>query len=186
MDPNFKRSVVLMLEHNRDGAFGLVLNNPLPNTMSDVTSSLGLVWCGAPEATVRLGGPVDPVRGWILHDQGEWDPTAKELLPGLWLTTSLEPVTEAGRCEIGGDAARFLFMLGYAGWGDSQLEAEIAAGSWVAVPIIPDAEIETQPGVGPQWLFETEPADMWDRALHSIGVDPGRLVGLKSTSLALH
>src|SRR5262245_56288876 len=96
LDPNFRRSVVLMLEHNEDGALGLVLNNPLPNTVSEVARSLQLRWEGDDEATVRLGGPVEPMRGWILHDQAEWDPSAEEVLPGLWLTTSLDPVTRAG------------------------------------------------------------------------------------------
>src|SRR5690606_25927506 len=96
--------------------------------------------------------------------------------------TSLDPVQRAGHLVCGENESRFLFLLGYAGWGGSQIEGEIAAGSWVAVPI--DAGDGAQAaagnlGVPPSWLFETEPEDMWDDALRSIGVDPARLVGLK-------
>lgn len=180
-DPNFKRAVVLMLEHNESGSLGLVVNNPLPNTVAEVAEGLGLNWAGDEEQTVRLGGPVEPMRGWILHDQPQWDLQAVELLPGIQLTTSLDPIDKDE--EVGGEDENFLFILGYAGWGASQLEEEIAAGSWVAVPI---AEVEGEVGVDPHWLFETDPEDMWAAALRSIGVDPARLVGLKGGDAALH
>lgn len=188
-DPNFERSVVLMLEHNEDGALGLVINNPLPNTVAEVTDGLGLQWAGDPDATVRLGGPVEPMRGWILHDDAQWDPSAHEIFSGVNLTTSLDPVQQAGHLVCGEDESHFLFILGYAGWGGSQLEGEIAAGSWVAVPIDQRAPAERargSMGVPPSWLLETQPEDMWDEALRSIGVDPARLVGLKGGDAALH
>lgn len=185
-DPNFKRSVVLMLEHSVEGALGLILNNPLSNTIAEVSESLGLRWDGAPDERVRLGGPVEPMRGWILHNVREWDSRAAEIFPGVLMTTSLDPVEKGG--GIGGDGQDFLFLLGYAGWGASQLEGEIAAGSWVAVPVGSDGEEDPESGVGvcPRWLFDTEPEHMWSDALRSIGVDPARLVGLKGGDAALH
>lgn len=184
-DPNFRRAVVLMLEHEEEGALGLVLNHELDTTMDDVAQSVGMTWMGPPRQVVRFGGPVEPMRGWILHDQEEWDPASRLVLPGIWLTTSLDPAREAGRESLGGDHDQVLFMLGYAGWGSAQLEAEIAAGSWVAVPVR-ESIGPTSPGVTPRWLLETRPADMWDGALRAIGVDPGRLVGLKGGDLELH
>lgn len=178
LDPNFHRSVVLMLEHNEDGALGLVLNNPLPNTVAEVARSLQLRWEGDEEATVRLGGPVEPMRGWILHDTPEWDPSADEVLPGLWLTTSLEPVTKAGHDIVGANDSHVLFLLGYAGWAGSQLEAEIAAGSWLPVPIDPRLG-PARYGVSPRWVLETDPEQMWAGALGALGVDPGRLARAK-------
>jgi putative transcriptional regulator len=184
LDPNFRRSVVLMLEHNEDGALGLVLNNPLPNTVAEVARSLQLRWEGAAEATVRLGGPVEPMRGWILHDEPDWDPSAEEVLPGLWLTTSLDPVTRAGNFAVGGEGRHVLFLLGYAGWASGQLEAEVAAGSWLPVPI--DARRgPARYGVSPRWVLETEPAQMWAGALAALGVDPGRLARAKLGANAL-
>lgn len=185
-DPNFKRSVVLMLEHSIEGALGLVINNPLSNTVAEVSESLGLRWDGARDERVRLGGPVEPMRGWILHNVRDWDCRAAEILPGVLLTTSLDPVEKGG--GIGGEGQDFLFLLGYAGWGAAQLEGEIAAGSWVAVPVATEGEADPESGigVGPRWLFETEPEHMWTDALRSIGVDPARLVGLKGGDAALH
>lgn len=184
-DPNFKRSVVLMLEHNSEGALGLVINNPLPNTIAEVSDGLGFQWVGDPSESVRLGGPVEPMRGWILHDLEGWDDQALEVLPGLSVTTSLDPVDQGA--EVGGDEGdHFMFLLGYAGWGPAQLEGEIAAGSWVAVPVVDDDDADMRMGVSASWLFECEPADMWSDALRAIGVDPGRLVGLKGGETALH
>lgn len=184
LDPNFRRAVVLMLEHGEDGALGLVLNNPLPNTVAEVARSLALRWEGEAEATVRLGGPVEPMRGWILHDQPQWDPSADEVLPGLWLTTSLEPVIQAGNHAVGGHDGHVLFLLGYAGWASAQLEAEVAAGSWLPVPIDRNAG-PARFGVSPRWVLETDPRQMWAGALTALGVDPGRLSRAKLGANAL-
>lgn len=178
MDPNFHRSVVFMLDHGEEGALGLILNNPMSTTIVEVAQSLGLEWSGDPDATVRIGGPVEQIRGWFLHDQPAWDADASVVMDGLWLTTSLESVDRAGG-RFGGLDARFLFLLGYAGWAGGQLEAEIATGSWVVVPVV-DGDSDEH-GVDVDFLFETPAEDMWNGALQSIGVDPQRLVGLQGS-----
>ena len=183
IDPNFHRSVVLMLEHGSEGALGLVLNNPMPTTLREVAESLDLEWIGDPEERVRLGGPVEPIRGWILHDQTGWDSEAEAIVEGLWLTTSLDPILRDENTRFGADDARFLFLLGYAGWAGGQLEAEIAAGSWVMVPVI--GSDDRRMGVDADFVFQTDPSEMWNRALGAIGVSPERLVGMQGTQ-ALH
>lgn len=183
LDPNFHRSVVLMLDHGEEGALGLVLNNPMSTTIREVAESLELDWAGDPDQSIRLGGPVEQIRGWFLHDQPEWDAEAEALLSGLWLTTSLESVLDSDEREFGGDDSRFLFLLGYAGWGGGQLEAEIAAGSWVLVPVVEDPEEGA--GVDVDFLFETPAEQMWEQALAGIGVDPQRLVGMQG-NYSLH
>lgn len=168
-DPNFVRSVVLVVEHNDEGAFGLVLNNTLPTRVSEVTESLGLEWRGPEDQRVRLGGPVEPVRGFVLHDSLDWDPLAEPVCEGLLLTATLDAISP----EVGiGGAGRILFTLGYAGWGEGQIEEEMTSGSWVAVPIREDG-----PGVSAQWILQTSPESMWQEALAAIGIDPARLVG---------
>ena len=182
-DPNFKRSVVLLLEHGEDGALGLVLNNPLPNLMTDVCTSLDMEWGGEDHETARQGGPVEPIRGWILHDQPDWDPNCRDVMPGVFLTTSLGPLLRGADGVLGGLDHRLLFLLGYAGWGPAQLEGEIAAGSWVAVPVVDIAERRL--GVRPAWLFDADPEQRWPEALGASGVEPTRLVGLNG-ALGLH
>lgn len=179
LDPNFKRSVVLMLEHDERGALGLVINRTMNTSLSEVAEALDLEWCGDPDAQVRIGGPVEPVRGWFLHDQSAWDPDASSLVDGLWVTTSLEGVGASGSVRFGSEESNFLFLLGYAGWSGGQLEGEIAAGSWVLVPLVDDDDPRV--GVDPTFLFDTPPEHMWSLALQSIGVDPQRLVGLQGT-----
>ncbi|KIG14786.1 hypothetical protein DB30_06372 [Enhygromyxa salina] len=190
LDPNFHRSVVFMLDHGEDGALGLVLNSPMRTTLLEVARSLSLEWAGDPDSRVRLGGPVEQIRGWFLHDQPEWDTEADQLASGLWLTTSLESVKRDGEgaersehMRFGADDAHFMFLLGYAGWGGGQLEAEIAGGSWVVVPVVEDGEDDI--GVDVDFLFDCEPERMWVEALHAIGVDPQRLVGMQG-SAGLH
>lgn len=179
-----------MLEHGEDGALGLVLNSPMRTTILEVAQSLSLEWAGDPESRVRLGGPVEQIRGWFLHDQPSWDSEADQLAAGLWLTTSLESVKREGSegqahgpLRFGDDDSHFMFLLGYAGWGGGQLEAEIAGGSWVVVPVVEAGEDEV--GVDVDFLFECDPDLMWVEALKAIGVDPQRLVGMQG-SATLH
>jgi len=176
-DPNFVRSVVLMIDHSRKGAFGLILNHPLPTAIAEMASAIGLEWVGPEDQQVRLGGPVEPSRGFILHDRPEWDPLADALTPELFLTTSLDAVKAAADVETPrlGGAGQAQAFLGYAGWGAGQLEAEMASGSWMAVPLRPEGS-EGQ-GVTSSWLWSTDPEAMWAEALRSIGIDPAWLVG---------
>jgi len=180
LDPNFERAVILMLEHNHEGALGLVMSDEMPNRLETVLDDLDVIWGGDAGVLLRKGGPVEPSRGWILHGTPEWDPTAQEVLRGVWLTTSLD---EVDRGLAVGEEGEFVFLLGYAGWGPAQLEAEIAAGSWVAVPIGRGGDAD---GVPPRWLFETAPSDLWAKALGVVGIDPARLVGLPNREAALH
>jgi putative transcriptional regulator len=180
VDPNFVRSVVLIVDHSKQGAFGLVLNNRLPTPLGEMAAAIGLRWAGDPEQTVGLGGPVEPSRGFILHDQTAWDPLAEAITPAVFLTTSLDAVREAAgdaTPRLGGAGAHVLALLGYAGWGEGQLEAEMASGSWMAVPIRADGA--SGPGVPESWLWSASPEAMWSEALHSVGIDPARLVGSK-------
>lgn len=184
LDPNFHRSVVFMLEHSQEGALGLVLNSEMPTTMVEVASALELEWRGDPEELVRVGGPVEPARGWILHDREEFDPDAAHVIGELTLTTSLERAKETG-CTSLGDG-RMIFVLGYAGWGPGQLEGEIAAGSWVLVPVFADEQARGErSGITVDWLFETGPDEMWAEALGAIGIEPHRLVGLQGSGRVL-
>lgn len=177
-DDNFKRRVVFMLDHDERGALGLVLNHPGGNTIAEIADGLGLRWRGNPRQRVRTGGPVEPSRGWILHDDPAWDPAAQRVIEGLWLTTSLDHVTRAGHRDTGLAPTRLMFALGYAGWGPDQLEQEIAAGTWLPVPI-GDRKLPVS------WMFDADPDAMWSEALEAGGLSPGRIVGLAAGRVGL-
>ena len=73
-DPNFSRAVVLMVEHNEQGSFGLVINHPSPIRATELLESLEMSWRGAESAVVWAGGPVSPSTGWVLHEPHELAP----------------------------------------------------------------------------------------------------------------
>ena len=71
LDPNFSRSVVLMIEHADDHSFGLVLNRPTEFQVADVLSPMHIEWAGDPDAVVWLGGPVMPRSGYASRGLGQ-------------------------------------------------------------------------------------------------------------------
>ena len=175
VDPNFVRSVVFVIDHSERGAFGLVINHRLPTTIAEFADAVTLQWDGPADQGLRLGGPVEPVRAFLLHDQSQWDPLAEDVAPGAFLTASLEGVRRVSDNRFGGAGRNYLVFLGYAGWGPGQLESEMAQGSWLAVPLREQAS--DSPGVPVPWLFQTAPELMWHDALAAVGVDPARLIG---------
>ncbi|HUH03561.1 MAG TPA: YqgE/AlgH family protein, partial [Kofleriaceae bacterium] len=96
IDPNFSRAVVLMIEHNDEGSFGLVVNQPSDMEAAELLEAMEMEWGGDDEAMVWSGGPVMPSSGWVLHgpagaaEVGVADDVGStvQLLPGLALSTS--------------------------------------------------------------------------------------------------
>ena len=122
-DPNFDHTVVFILEHDSDGASGLVLNRPTRRTIDDVWTSVMGESCGVSDP-LYTGGPVDgPVIA--LHN----DPLHSELeiVPGVFVASERDKVA---RIVEAGEAVFRLFS-GYSGWGPQQLDQEIAVGAWL-------------------------------------------------------
>ena len=160
-DPNFHRSVVVMIEHDEQGALGLVLTNLTQLKAADVADGFGLPWAAPPELRLRNGGPVEPNCLWILHDDGWFFSESMRLSQGVAASRSKEALTRI--CE--GSEAKIRLFVGYAGWGSGQLEAEIASGSWLVAPFLPEM------------VFEWSPDELWLKTLSTIGIDPAFLVG---------
>ena len=122
-DPNFRRTVVLVTEHNEDGAAGLVLNRPTDAEVSDIVPQLeSLVDDGEP---IFMGGPVQPngvlVLGEFLDPADAAVPLFGSLgFPSLELPEEVVPLTTRRR-----------IFAGYAGWGSGQLEDELAREDWI-------------------------------------------------------
>jgi putative transcriptional regulator len=119
LDPNFRQSVVLLLEHGAEGAFGLVINRP-----RDVQGM---------SFTVFSGGPCQAQGLLMLHGHSDWaaDHPTKVVAPGVFIGDAqcLKKINDVGD----DDGFRFRVFTGYAGWGPGQLERELAAGAWVTV-----------------------------------------------------
>lgn len=160
LDPNFCKTVILMLEHNAEGSMGLIINRAAELTFADLGRSQELeIATGRKDDAIFLGGPVEPYRGFVLHDHEAVGERAA-LLPGLFLsvtTDALEPLLKDPEAKI-------RFCLGYSGWGPGQLEREIADGSWLF----------TEASRAP--VLFGEPEHIWSEVIQSMGVDPAMLV----------
>jgi putative transcriptional regulator len=159
LDPNFARSVVLMVAHGDDHSFGLVINRGTHIAIGDVLTPMGMKWTGSREACVGWGGPVMPRSGWVLHSGSPHAPAALRLGDGLYLSTSPDEL----RALAQDPPESLRFLMGYAGWGAGQLEGELAQGSW----LMADAS--------PALVFGTPSDAAWEAALRSIGVEPSML-----------
>ena len=158
-DPNFFHSVILILQHNAEGALGLVINNPLDLLLGEFARQQKWDCHEALERhPVYCGGPVEPERGWILHRDASVA-ERQELLPGLYVSGGRETLFQL--LKSGKD--NFRFLLGYAGWGAGQLEDEMKEGSWITA------------SVDPKYVLDTDPSGTWNVVLSDMGVDPNTL-----------
>jgi putative transcriptional regulator len=158
-DPNFERTVVLLCQHNAEGAFGLVINRPV-TTVAQVTTSDHLGEPTEHELEVWVGGPVEPERSWILTSDAEGDDRAVTVSDGVFLSTSPAVLQRI----IDGDADdRTRLVAGYAGWGPGQLDAELAASAWLSL----DVQLDI--------VFDTPAERMWETAIRRLGASPGGL-----------
>jgi len=143
-DPNFYRSVVLMLEHSAEGAMGLVINRPSATSIGKALGGSDNVNdAGAP---VFIGGPVEPTSLFILHNCARLAASDREVSPGIFLAGSehsFETVVRTPLQEPG--QQRFRLISGYSGWGPQQLEGEIARGDWHLQPADSTLILEDNP-----------------------------------------
>jgi putative transcriptional regulator len=154
-DPNFRHTVVLIGEHNEDGALGVVLNRALEVSVADAVPELAS-W--VPEAEPLFqGGPVQPESPVLLVETD--GPAALDLaifdnIGFLIGDVPPEPPPEILRARL---------FAGYSGWGPGQLEAEMATDSWIVEP----ARVED--------AFTDNPELLWSRVLHRKGPQYRRL-----------
>ncbi len=165
-DPNFAGSLVLMAEHEGEGALGLVVNRPGSISVSEVLAGIDPDLHRAAEAAGRagghvlVGGPVTPERLWIIHRAGAVavDDGGPRFGDHLALGGSRELLEALVRSPDGGP---FLMFLGYSGWGPGQVEREVAQGAWVPMSLHEDL------------VFEVPFEARWEVAVRRLGLEPG-------------
>ncbi|WP_370681371.1 YqgE/AlgH family protein [Comamonas sp. GB3 AK4-5] len=165
-DESFSRSVVYLCEHSERGALGLIINKPMELSLEGLLHKIDLPM-GRDDlsaAPVYQGGPVQTDRGFVLHDpiivEGAEPDTAiyastMTIPGGLEMTTSKD-VLEA--LSTGAGPRRVLVTLGYASWGEGQLESELGENAWLTVAANADV------------IFDTPPAQRYDKALGLLGL----------------
>jgi putative transcriptional regulator len=148
-DPNFLRTVVLVLEHSPEGALGLVVNRPTETAVDEPLPEWGDH--AAPPAVLFVGGPVQPeaaiciARSDAVAGSAGWQPLFDRL--GT-LDLGCRPA------DVGAPIDRLRVFAGYAGWGAGQLDGEIAAGAWWVV--------DAHPGD----VLSPSPRSLWREVLH--------------------
>lgn len=147
-DPNFLRSVVLLIHHNEQGAFGVVLNRMTDSTIKELWKEVSQTPCPI-DRHINMGGPVSgPLIA--LHT----DPALSEIeiLPGLHFAAQREHLEQL----VGRGEEKLRLFVGHSGWGEGQLEREMAEGSWLTAPATADD------------VFSVE-GDLWKRVAQGIG-----------------
>lgn len=127
-DPNFFRSVVLLVDHSESGALGLILNRPTDTTLSRVWQEVSDEPC-LREAFLHAGGPCEGLLS-ALHTDA--DRAQKEVCDGLYFTAEAPLLAQLVEDDNAPVDARF--FVGYAGWGPEQLEMEVEHGGWLLTP----------------------------------------------------
>jgi putative transcriptional regulator len=164
----FHRTVVLICEHNADGAFGLVLNRSSGSKVGE------LIVANLPDtlkcAPLFLGGPVQPTALSFLHADS-FIPDAN-VFPNLNLGHSLDDLVEAG--ESFSTSKKLKLFAGYAGWSPGQLEKEMKRKAWLTFP----ASLEL--------VFETPPDQLWRKILKTKGGWKNKLLSQMPDDLSLN
>ena len=157
-DPNFQRTVTYMCQHGDDGALGIVINRPIDLMLGDILGQMEIEVesqnIGATQ--VYYGGPVQPERGFVIHEgSGQWE-SSLAVTDSIMLTTSRDIMEAIAR---GKGPRKMLVALGYAGWGEGQLEQEILQNAWLNAPALN------------QVIFDLPADRRWKSAAEQMGVD---------------
>jgi len=165
-DPSFADAVVLICHHDDEGAMGLIINRPQQISITDVLEDLGI------DSTKRStlqhdekqhvfeGGPVDAFRGFVLHDSWHIYDSTMQISEELHLTASKDVLEDLGRAE---GPEHYLLILGYAGWGAGQLEAELAQNDWLIAP------------ASHHIVFQEPPEQRWSFGARCMGISRSQL-----------
>lgn len=159
-DTRFEHAVVFLCAYSDKGAMGLIINKPSADVrMSDVLDQLDISPTqDAQDMVVHFGGPVETGRGFVLHSTDYTSSLHTLTVSGSYgMTATLDILEEIAS---GTGPERSLMMLGYAGWGPGQLEAELAQNAWLTA----DAPSNL--------VFQVPAGQKWAAALESLGVDP--------------
>lgn len=151
LDSYFKRSVVLLSEHDEKGTLGFILNKPTDVMLNEAVEDFPLF-----NTPLYFGGPVETDTLFYLHTMGDQLPGAREVAPGIWFGGDYDQLKfMADTGQIRQDQIRF--YAGYSGWEPEQLDNELKEKSW----LISDAT--------PNFTFFDNPKVLWSQVLKSMG-----------------
>lgn len=151
LDPNFKRAVILLCEHQNDGSLGFILNKSLDMKINDLIADFPQF-----DSNVYYGGPVQTDTVHYVHNVGDLIPNSNNISEGVYWGGDFErlkKLVESGQVT----PENIKFFVGYTGWSSGQLSEEIKYGSWVSGKFTPD------------YIFKEEVTELWTSALKEKG-----------------
>ena len=158
-DARFHRSVILICAHSEDGAMGLIVNRTTDSlSLADLLQQLEIeTGEDGGRQPIRIGGPVESQRGFVLHSTDYGDDGALAIEGGFGLTGTVDILRDIA---AGKGPARHLIALGYTGWAPGQLEKEIQDNGWLSC----DAEAAI--------VWGEDDDAKWPQALAKLGISP--------------
>jgi putative transcriptional regulator len=151
LDPNFRRAVVLLCEHQDEGSLGFIMNKPLKMQVGDLLADFPEI-----EAEVFFGGPVATDTIHYLHNVGELLEESVRINRGVYWGGNFEKLKFLINSELI-QAHNIRFFVGYSGWSSGQLSEELSCGSWVL------AEMHAN------YLFKSHPTALWSQIMYNKG-----------------
>jgi putative transcriptional regulator len=150
-DPYFRRTVIFLCEHNKEGSFGFVLNNYIDVELDQIMENMPVF-----NGKISIGGPVRNSNLYYLHTLGEQVEESVEVIPGVYMGGNFETIRKmlvSGKVEK--DQVRF--FVGYSGWSPQQLENEMKTKSWFVTTIQKDL------------VMNTDVEDLWKIIMQNMG-----------------
>jgi putative transcriptional regulator len=153
-DPMFHQSVILICEHDTNGAMGLILNKSANLNTQQIFTDLDLEYPKQNQKVIS-GGPLNQDCGFVLHNNDKLFNSSLNLSKGLTLTTSKDILENISKQQFNCD---WKFILGYSGWSANQLESEVQQNAWLICPL--DLQL----------IFKCSNDKMWNQAMKLIGI----------------
>jgi putative transcriptional regulator len=159
-DPYFRRAVVFITEHNEKGAFGLIINKPIPMLLNEAVANAPRI-----DTKLGIGGPVENQTLHFLHRKGNLVPHSLQVGEGIFWGGDFEMVKKLiASGEIGPKDIRM--FVGYAGWSQGQLDEEMERKSWVVAP------------GSSELVFDTPRKTLWSTIMQRMGAPYSYMVNL--------
>ncbi len=158
-DPRFREQVIIICEHNEEGAMGVVVNNPHKEiTLVDIFLGAGITIPDNINSPVYIGGPVGVADGFVIYKnrQERGEENSLRVCDDIFLSRDLKLLESIG---MGKGPDDYLFLLGYAGWGPGQLEMELMVSGWLTLP------------ADPEIIFNVADESKWRMAAYRYGID---------------
>lgn len=155
-DPRFRQSLIFLCSHTDEGAMGMIINRPSPHNIADLLASADINIPTSPLPQIYFGGPVEEDVAFFLYSSEYAAANFIEVSKTICLSRDPEILYDIAQDK---GPARYLFLLGYAGWAPGQLEEELRYDGWLSFP--------ADDGI----IFSTPDSLKWEMAAMRNGVD---------------